>query len=128
MNDVYPVSILHKSIADRYRPVRGADGPITARYRFIKNACRVVRVERDTQTTSEKNILSRPIKNFNKIQRNEISLKSVFKLQLKCVNSRFYCFKLTCRIQHSKIQLTTGILCSDSTSGYRKKIFCDRAP
>ena len=34
----YPVSILHKSIADRYRPVRVADGPITALYRFIKNA------------------------------------------------------------------------------------------
>ena len=34
----YPVIILHKSIADRYRPVRVADGPITARYRFIKHA------------------------------------------------------------------------------------------
>ena len=33
-----PVSILYKSIADRYRPVRVADGPITARCRFIKNA------------------------------------------------------------------------------------------
>ena len=33
-----PVSILCKSIAGRYRPVRVADGPITARYRFIKNA------------------------------------------------------------------------------------------
>ena len=33
-----PVSILYKSIADRYRPVRVADGPITARYRFLKNA------------------------------------------------------------------------------------------
>ena len=32
-----PVSILHKSIAGRYRPVRVADGPITARCRFIKN-------------------------------------------------------------------------------------------
>ena len=30
-----PVSILHKSIADRYRPVRVADGPITVRYRFM---------------------------------------------------------------------------------------------
>ena len=28
-------SILHKSIAGRYRPVRVADGPITARYRFM---------------------------------------------------------------------------------------------
>ena len=36
-----PVSILHKSIAGRYRPVRVADGPITARYRFIKNASKV---------------------------------------------------------------------------------------
>ena len=33
-----PVSILYKSIAGRYRPVRVADGPITARCRFIKNA------------------------------------------------------------------------------------------
>ena len=33
-----PVSILYKSIAGRYRPVMVADGPITARYRFIKNA------------------------------------------------------------------------------------------
>ena len=33
-----PVSILHKSIAGRYRPVSVADGPITARCRFIKNA------------------------------------------------------------------------------------------
>ena len=33
-----PVSILYKTIAGRYRPVRVADGPITARYRFIKNA------------------------------------------------------------------------------------------
>ena len=32
-----PVSILYKSIAGRYRPVRVADGPITARYRLIKN-------------------------------------------------------------------------------------------
>ena len=34
----FPVSILHKSIAGRYQPVRVADGPITARCRFIKNA------------------------------------------------------------------------------------------
>ena len=33
-----PVSILYKSIAGRYRPVRVADGPIMARYWFIKNA------------------------------------------------------------------------------------------
>ena len=37
-NNSNPVSILYKSIAGRYRPVRVADGPITARYRFIKNA------------------------------------------------------------------------------------------
>ena len=34
----YPVSIIHKSIAGRYRPVSYPDGPITARYRFLKNA------------------------------------------------------------------------------------------
>ena len=33
-----PISIPYKSIADRYRPVSYPDGPITARYRFIKNA------------------------------------------------------------------------------------------
>ena len=33
-----PVSVQQKSIAGRYRHVRVADGPITARYRFIKNA------------------------------------------------------------------------------------------
>ena len=33
-----PVSILYKSIAGHYRSVRVEDGPITARYRFIKNA------------------------------------------------------------------------------------------
>ena len=32
-----PVRILHKYIAGRYRPIRVADGPITSRYRFIKN-------------------------------------------------------------------------------------------
>ena len=32
------VSILHNSIVGRYRPVRVADGTITARYRSIKNA------------------------------------------------------------------------------------------
>ena len=30
----FPVSILRKSTTDRYRPVRVADGPITARCRF----------------------------------------------------------------------------------------------
>ena len=33
-----PAGILYKSIAGRYRPVSYPDGPITARYRFIKNA------------------------------------------------------------------------------------------
>ena len=32
---ICPASILYKSIAGRYRPVRVADGPITARYRFM---------------------------------------------------------------------------------------------
>ena len=35
--DMSPDSILHKSIAGRYRPVRVSDGPIMARYRFVKN-------------------------------------------------------------------------------------------
>ena len=35
---IYPASILHTSIAGRYRPVSYPDGPITARYRFIYNA------------------------------------------------------------------------------------------
>ena len=34
----YPASILYKSIAGRNRPVSYPDWPITARYRFIKNA------------------------------------------------------------------------------------------
>ena len=38
MLGIIPVSILHKSIAGRCRPVRVADGPTTARYRFMKNA------------------------------------------------------------------------------------------
>ena len=33
-----PASILYKSTAGRYRPVSYPDGPITARYIFIKNA------------------------------------------------------------------------------------------
>ena len=33
-----PASILYKSTVGRYRPVSYPDGPITARYRFIKNA------------------------------------------------------------------------------------------
>ena len=35
---LYPASILYKSIAGRYGPVSYPDGPIMARYRFIKNA------------------------------------------------------------------------------------------
>ena len=35
---LYPASSLHKSIAGCYPPVRVADGPITARCIFIKNA------------------------------------------------------------------------------------------
>ena len=31
---IIPVSILRKSISDRHRPVRVADGPMTVRYRF----------------------------------------------------------------------------------------------
>ena len=38
LNTTFPASILYKSIAGRYQPVRVADGPITVRYRFIKNA------------------------------------------------------------------------------------------
>ena len=38
----FPVSILYKSIAGRYRPVRVADRPITARCRFVKNASWVI--------------------------------------------------------------------------------------
>ena len=42
----FPVSIFYKSIAGRYLPVRVADGPITARCRFIKNASRVNAMQR----------------------------------------------------------------------------------
>ena len=35
---LFPASILYKSIPGRYRPVSYPDGPITARYRCIKNA------------------------------------------------------------------------------------------
>ena len=41
---IYPASILYKSTAGRYRPVRVADGPITARCRFIKNASWVLSI------------------------------------------------------------------------------------
>ena len=46
---VFPVSILYKSIAGRNRLVRIADGPITARHRFIKNASWVVAYQRPTR-------------------------------------------------------------------------------
>ena len=49
-----PASILYKSIAGRYRPVSYPDGPITARYRFIKNAYWVrprIKVVRQTAKT-----------------------------------------------------------------------------
>ena len=36
--DYNPTSILYKSTAGHYRPVSYPNGPITARYRFIKNA------------------------------------------------------------------------------------------
>ena len=39
VKELHPPSILYKSIAGRYRPVNYPDGPITVRYRFIKNAC-----------------------------------------------------------------------------------------
>ena len=42
MHLLYPASILCKSIAGRYRPVRVADRPITARHKFIKNAYWVI--------------------------------------------------------------------------------------
>ena len=38
IEEQYPTNILYKYIAGRYRPVSYPDGPITARYRFIKNA------------------------------------------------------------------------------------------
>ena len=38
LNPSVGIRSLHKSIAGRYQPVREADGPITARCRFIKNA------------------------------------------------------------------------------------------
>ena len=41
----FPICFLYKSIADRYRPVRVADGLITTRYIFIKNASWVVIIE-----------------------------------------------------------------------------------
>ena len=48
-----PLSILHKSIAGRYRPVRVADGPIMARCRFTKNASWAVSGERMCTSTGK---------------------------------------------------------------------------
>ena len=38
----FPAGILYNSTTGRYRPVSYSDGPITARYRFMKNAYWVV--------------------------------------------------------------------------------------
>ena len=57
-----PASILYKSTAGRYRPVRVADGPITARYRFIKNASWDVTV----RLNLEEEILMRNVKHLSK--------------------------------------------------------------
>ena len=35
LNSYIPASILYKSTAGRYQPIRVADGPITTRYRFM---------------------------------------------------------------------------------------------
>ena len=56
----YPVSILYKSIAGRYRPVRVADGPITARCRFIKNASWVLEQGPSVKLASCKSALTPP--------------------------------------------------------------------
>ena len=50
-----PASILYKSIAGRYRPVSYPDGPITARYRFIKNAYWTISAALRVVTVSLKN-------------------------------------------------------------------------
>ena len=50
---IFPASVLSKSIAGRYRPVSYPDGPITARYRFIKNAYWVRMAEWLVLRTSE---------------------------------------------------------------------------
>ena len=43
---LFPASILYKSVAGQYRPVSYPDGPITARYRFIKNAYWFIRLQK----------------------------------------------------------------------------------
>ena len=48
----FQLSILHKSLAGRYRPVRVADGPITTRCRFIKNASLVSPIIASSANTS----------------------------------------------------------------------------
>ena len=54
----FPVNILYKSIAGRYRPVSYPDGPITARYRFMKNAswvCGMLQLKGNGHTSKENN-------------------------------------------------------------------------
>ena len=50
----FSVIILHKSIAGCYRPVRVADGPITARCRFIMKASWVPPLSRHSHNMTEK--------------------------------------------------------------------------
>ena len=64
-----PVSILHKSIAGRYRPVSVADGPITARCRFINNAI----WEYNSEIGTENCLLS----NLSKTEKSQLA-------QLRC--------------------------------------------
>ena len=61
-----PVSILYKSIAGCYRPVSYPDGPITARYRFIKNASWVYvpRVSGSVKNPHNNNTTSSMIPNY----------------------------------------------------------------
>ena len=49
--EINPASILYNSIAGRYRPVSYPDGPITTRYRFIKNACWKTNINTLTEKT-----------------------------------------------------------------------------
>ena len=52
-----PVSILHKSITGRYRPVRVGDGPITARCRFIASTARDARSPPRTVSSTVENMI-----------------------------------------------------------------------
>ena len=68
---IIPASILHKSTAGRYQPVRVADGPITVRYRFMYNAywdharARVRRVQIQCFSVRKAKALIRPQKITN---------------------------------------------------------------